>query len=80
MAIWANLQDEKTLKLMVAVFAVYVVGFVMIYLACSLTIVISHVSFTLSVNQQQRPDPSGDQLAAEILRAVKANLGEEKGE
>jgi hypothetical protein len=50
------------------------------WLACSLTIVISHVSFTLSFNQQQHPDPSGDQLAAEILRAVKPNLGEEKGE
>jgi hypothetical protein len=48
--------------------------------ACILTIVISHVSFTLSFNQQQHPDPSGDQLAAEILRTVEAKLCEENCE
>ena len=47
--------------------------------ACVLTIVVSHVSFTLSFNQQQHPDPSGDHLAADILRAVEDNsLGEQK--
>jgi hypothetical protein len=35
-----------------------------------LTITVSHVLFTLNLSQQQHPDSSGDQLAAEILKAI----------
>ena len=53
----------------------------LLWAACILTIVVSHVSFTLSFNQQQHPDPSGNQLAAEILRAVETyDVREEKRE
>ncbi|HEX7896033.1 MAG TPA: hypothetical protein VF447_17670, partial [Terriglobales bacterium] len=38
-----------------------------------LTIVVSHVSFTLNFSQQQHPDASGDHLAAEILKAIEAD-------
>lgn len=44
----------------------------LVWLACVLTIIVSHVSFTLNLKQQQQPDPSGDQLAAEILKAIEA--------
>lgn len=41
-----------------------------VWLACGLTILVSHVWFTLNLKQQLQPDPSGDQLAAEILKAI----------
>ncbi len=44
----------------------------LIWFACALTITVSHISFTLNLKQQQYPDPSGDQLAAEILKAIEA--------
>jgi hypothetical protein len=42
----------------------------LVWFGCVLTIAISHVSFALNLSQQQHPDPSGDQLAAEILKAI----------
>ena len=42
------------------------------WLACVLTITVSHVSFALSLKEQQYPDPSGDFLAAEMLKAIEA--------
>jgi hypothetical protein len=45
---------------------------------CILTIVVSHIYFTLSLSQQQQPDPSGDQLAAEILKAIEARDSDAK--
>jgi hypothetical protein len=44
----------------------------LVWFGCVLTIIVSHVSFTLNLSQQQHPDPSGDQLAAEILKAIEA--------
>lgn len=44
----------------------------LVWLACAVTITVSHISFTLSLKQQQYSDPSGDQLAAEILKAIEA--------
>jgi len=41
-----------------------------VWCACVLTITISHASFTLNLKQQQQPDPSGDQLASEMLKAI----------
>jgi hypothetical protein len=43
----------------------------LVWSACVLTIAVSHVSFTLNFKQQQHLDPSGDQLAAEMLKAIK---------
>jgi len=44
----------------------------LIWSACMLTIIFSHVSFALNFKQQQYPDPSGDYLAAEMLKAIEA--------
>lgn len=45
----------------------------LIWLTCVFVIGVSHVSFTISFAQEQNPDPSGDQLAAEMLKAVQAD-------
>ncbi len=45
----------------------------LVWLACALTIVVSHIFFTLNLSQQRNPDPSGEKLAAEILRAIKSH-------
>jgi len=44
----------------------------LVWIACALTIVVSHASFALNFKQQQYPDPSGDYLAAELLKAIEA--------
>jgi hypothetical protein len=44
----------------------------LVWIACALTIMVSHVSFALNFKQQQYSDPSGDHLAAELLKAVEA--------
>jgi hypothetical protein len=43
----------------------------LVWMTCVLLIAVSHVSFTISFSQEQNPDPSGDQLAAEMLKAIK---------
>jgi hypothetical protein len=53
-SLWANLQDEKTLKVMVAVFAVYVVGFVMIYLT---SFEMSAVALAVLIRKTQTDEP-----------------------
>ena len=50
------------------------------WFACVLTIAISHISFTVSLKQQQYPDPSGDQLAAEILKAIETRALDARSE
>lgn len=42
----------------------------LVWLGCPLTIVVVHVSFALNMKQQQYADPSGDYLAAELLKAI----------
>jgi hypothetical protein len=42
----------------------------LIWSGCVLTIIVSNVSFSLNLKQQQYPDPSGDYLAAEMLKAI----------
>jgi hypothetical protein len=42
----------------------------LIWVACAVTISVSHIFFTLNLKQQHYPDPSGDYLAAEMLKAI----------
>jgi hypothetical protein len=44
----------------------------LVWLTCILTIAVAHISFITSFSQQQHPDSSGDQLAAEILKTIKS--------
>lgn len=41
-----------------------------IWVGCGLTIAVSHLFFVVNFRQQQYPDPSGDRLAAEILKEI----------
>lgn len=43
-----------------------------IWMAGLLTIVASHFSFTVNMEQQHNPDPSGIKLAAEMMKALKS--------
>ena len=43
----------------------------LVWFACILLISVSHVSFTINFSQENNPDPNGDLLAAEILRAIR---------
>jgi hypothetical protein len=42
-----------------------------VWAASLLTIIVSHITYILGFKQQYYPDPSGSQLAAQILRAIK---------
>lgn len=44
----------------------------LVWLTCVVTIAIAHISFIASFSQQQHPDSSGDQLAAEILKTIRS--------
>lgn len=43
----------------------------LVWFSCTLVIVSAHVFFTLNFSQQNNPDPTGNLLAAEILKAIK---------
>lgn len=52
----------------------------LVWSTCILIVGVANVSFTLNFSQQQTPDSSGDQLAAELLKAIKSrDLGARSG-